>query len=121
MNTGLKYLEGRLFTEGGILFMVVETDVKQDLARVSYRTNDQTLVVDMSLRDVSRCLERSSHIILDNINSPETHQRVEQNDHGWFFNTREGSFGHFESEQEAGVNLAQHILRMQSLKVSSRY
>ena len=112
MNT--KRFEGRLFAEGGCLFMVVSTDEREETARVSCRLDDQSVVIDMPISEVSRRISSSTGIILDNLNGPESRRRISQQDDAWHFSTREGLMGPYESKEEAARELGRYVLSMQT-------
>ncbi|MEM8769322.1 MAG: DUF6316 family protein [Pseudomonadota bacterium] len=114
MTQGLHRLEGRLFAESGTLFMVVQTEEQDDVARVSYRVNDQTQVIEMPLTEAARRVSAGSNLILDNLNSPESSRRILEQQEGWFFVSREGNIGPYESQEEAGQELGRYILSMQT-------
>ncbi len=120
VNNRLNRYEGRLFAEGGTLFMVVQADARNDAARVSYRVNDRTHVIDMPLSDVATRVSAGSSLILDNLNGPESAKRILQLDDGWYFASREGRQGPFESRDDAGLAMGRYILSMQSVNETPR-
>lgn len=113
MTTQLNRLEGRLFSESGILFMVVHTNEKENLAQVSFRVDDETQVMEMSLSEASARVATGASLILDNLNSPEADRRIIEMNDGWYFAAREGKLGPYENKEEAGQALARYILTKQ--------
>jgi len=116
----LNRYEGRLFAEGGTLFMVVQADAQNDAAKVSYRVNDQTHVIDMPLSDVATRVSAGSSLILDNLNGPDSAQRLLELDDGWYFASREGQQGPYTSKDDAGQAMGRYILTMQSVNAEPR-
>lgn len=114
MTRGLRRFEGRLFAEDGCLFLVVQTDLANETARVSCRVDGHTQVVDMPLHEVASRVSSGAALILDNLNAPESTRRVVRSDDGWFFTSREGEQGPFESAEQARQALVRYILRMQT-------
>lgn len=114
MGTGLNRFEGRMFVEGGILFLVVESDPEAGTARVSGRVDGETQVVDMPIADIARRLAAGNELKLDNLNGPGAEKRVVRRADKWFFTSREGLQGPFGSGTETRLRLTRHILAMQS-------
>ena len=110
----MKRFEGRLFAEGGCLFMVLSTDETSGTAQVSCRMDGQQLVLEMPLVEVSRRVASSNGLILDNLNSPESRKRLSETDEGWCFTTREGTEGPFETREEAARELGRYVLSRQT-------
>jgi hypothetical protein len=110
-----KRFEGRLFAEGGCLFMVLATDPAEGTAQVSCRMDGQQLVIDMPLTEVSKRISSSTSLVLDNLNGPDTKQRIIEQENGWCFSAREGLMGPYPSEQEAARALGRYILSMQTV------
>lgn len=113
-------LEGRLFSEGGALFMVVHANEAENLAQVSFRVNEQTQLIDMSYAEASARVARGSSLILDNLNSAQAARRLLEMKDGWYFAAREGQMGPYESQERAGQELGRYILTMQSENITSR-
>ena len=118
MSNCLRRFEGRLFAEGGCLFMVVHVDEAAEVARVTCRVDGQTQVIQMPLPEVARRL--STGLVLDNLNGPETTRRLLRRKDGWYFSAREGQMGPFDSEKSAGRELVRYILCMQTTDQASR-
>lgn len=113
-DTRLRRFEGRLFTDDGILFLVVAADHATETARVSCRVEGTTQVVDMPLSEVARRLTARPDLKLDNLNGPNAARRIVCQDGEWFFTAREGLQGPFDTSDAAKHGLARHILRMQA-------
>ena len=113
-DTRLRRFEGRLFTEDGMLFLVVAADHTQETARVSCRVEGTTQVVDMPLSEVARRLTANPDLKLDNLNGPDAARRIVCQDGEWFFTAREGMQGPFDTSDAAKHGLARHVLRMQA-------
>ena len=120
MSRNLNRLEGRLFTESGTLFMVVHADEANDQAQVSFRVNEETQVLDLPFSDAAARVARGANLILDNLNSPESAKRILEMKDGWYFASREGEMGPYESKEEAGQRLGRYILSMQETGQTSR-
>lgn len=116
----LNRYEGRLFAESGTLFMVVQADAENDAARVSYRVKDETHVIEMPLSEVAKRVSAGSNLILDNLNSPESAKRLLEQEDGWYFASREGEIGPYESKADAGQAMGRYILSMQSVNDQPR-
>ncbi|MEQ8860748.1 MAG: DUF6316 family protein [Pseudomonadales bacterium] len=114
MAKPLGRFEGRLFAEGGCLFMVVHADEAAGTARVSCRVDRQTQVIDMPLAHVAKRVSTGAQLVLDNLNGPESTRRIRKSKDGWHFSTREGQMGPFATEQEAARQLGRYILCMQT-------
>ena len=120
MTIRMNRYEGRLFAEGGTLFMVIQTDAESNSARVSYRADDETHIIDMPLAEVAQHVGASSRLILDNLNGPESAKRLLKQKDGWYFASREGQMGPHASKSDAGQAMGRYILSMQSENESSR-
>ncbi len=120
MSRILNRLEGRLFTESGTLFMVVHADEANDQAQVSFRVNEETQVLDLPFSEAAARVAKGANLILDNLNSPEAAKRILEMKDGWYFASREGEMGPYESKEEAGQNLGRYILSMQETGQTSR-
>jgi len=113
IDTKLRRCEGRLFTESGVLFLVVSADERQGTARVSCRVAGELQVLDMPLADVTKRLTANADLKLDNLNGPNAVKRIVSQDGEWFFTAREGLQGPFATSEEAKRGLARYILSMQ--------
>jgi hypothetical protein len=120
MTRSLNRLEGRLFTKGGTLFMVVSADEANNTAQVSYRVNDETQVLDLPFSEAAARVAGGTNLILDNLNSPSSARRILEMKDGWYFASREGDIGPYESREEAGQQLGRYILSMQEIGKTSR-
>ena len=120
MTRNLNRLEGRLFTEGGTLFMVVNADEANDTAQVSYRVNETTQVLDLPFTEAAARVAGGANLILDNLNSPSSARRILEMKDGWYFASREGQIGPYGSREEAGQQLGRYILSMQEIGKTSR-
>ena len=112
--------EGRLFTEEGRLYFVVEVDSDGGFARVSYRENGEQLIKQMPIADVGLRLASSSKLMLDGLSSPETSSRIIEQSDGWYFSARGGLQGPHASEDEANQALGSFILAEQSKARTAR-
>lgn len=107
-------LEGRLFADDGCLFMVLSVDEEQGLATVSCRVEGTRQVVEMPIDQVYQRISSERSLILDNLNSSETLRRVYEDKDGWYFVSREGAQGPFDSKDTAANQLCRYILSMQT-------
>jgi len=110
----LSRFEGRLFAEGGCLFLVVHVNEAAGVARVTCRVGEEAEVLEMPLSDVARRISAPPGLVLDNLNGPESAKRILELKDGWYFAAREGRMGPFGSHKQAGRELARHILSMQT-------
>jgi hypothetical protein len=106
--------EGRLYTDEGRLYYVVEVNKETGFARVSYRQDDQQQVKDVPVNEVAAHLATSSKLMLDGLSNPDKARRLVQEEDGWYFSTREGRVGPHSSEQEADDELTKYILSIQT-------
>ena len=120
MSRILNRLEGRLFTESGTLFMVVHADETSDQAQVSFRVNEETQVLDLPFSEAAARVARGANLMFDNLNSPESAKRILEMKDGWYFASREGQIGPYETKEEAGQRLGRYILSMQETGQTSR-
>ena len=120
MSCNMNRLEGRLFTKSGTLFMVVHADEAKDTAQVTFRVNEETQVLDLPYSEAAARVAKGANLILDNLNSPEAAKRILEMKDGWYFASREGEMGPFESKEEAGQRLGRYILSMQEIGKTSR-
>lgn len=115
MTTCLSRFEGRLFAEGGCLFLVVRVDENSGVGRVSCRIDGESQLIDMPLADITQRVAKGAELILDNLNGPQAARRLRQRKDGWYFTAREGEMGPYGCRHTAGQELARYILSMQSL------
>lgn len=94
--------------------MVVGVDEQAATARVSCRLDGQSVVVELPLQEVSRRITASAGLHLDNLNSPNSRRRLQRQDGGWHFISREGLQGPYPSERDAARELARYVLLMQT-------
>ena len=120
MTRPLTRLEGRLFTEGGCLFLIVNVDEAAGTAHVSGRIDGRVQVVEMPLVEVTRRVAASAGVILDNLNAPDNDERLVHASDGWYFAAREGRVGPYASREEAGRRLAAYVLSMQTVPGAPR-
>ncbi|MCZ6643568.1 MAG: DUF6316 family protein [Gammaproteobacteria bacterium] len=113
MALNAKAIEGRLFTQEGRLYFVVEVDTEAGFARVSCRAEGVQQVIQMPISEVGLRISSSSNLLLDNLNTTETSTRIVQRPDGWFFTTREGLNGPYLSDTDANLALSRHILSVQ--------
>jgi len=109
-----KRFEGRLFAESGCLFMVVAVNEPEGKANVSCRLDGQSVVLEMPLTEVSRRISASASIQLDNLNGPDSRRRLQRQDDGWHFSSREGLMGPYPTEKDAARELARYVLCRQT-------
>lgn len=103
--------EGRLFVNHNRLCMVVEADTRTGIARVSSRVDGRVRLEDMPISEVS---ERLSHgPLLDNLRGPNAEKRVVEREEGWFFKSREGYKGPYDSSDEAQDGLSEYVIAAQ--------
>ena len=108
-----KRFEGRLFPLSGKLCLVTEIDCERDLARVSCRIDGRAQILEMTIMEVADHLTKSADLKLDNINSDETKKRLRKQKDGWFFDSREGPQGPFQSKREGAKALNDYIVETQ--------
>jgi hypothetical protein len=111
--------EGRLFAEGGCLFLVVHADEMTREARVTCRIDGQTQVIDMPFDQMARRVGAATGLILDNLSAPATAKRLLQQEDGWYFAAREGHKGPYESKKMAGRELVRYVLCMQTERAAT--
>ncbi len=104
---------GRLFSDEGRLHFVLDVDVDAETARVSYRCDGQQCVEHMPLAEVGARLAASSDLRLDGLSESGASSRITRDADGWFFSTREGLKGPYDSEAEANRALRKHVLSLQ--------
>jgi len=109
-----KRFEGRLFAESGCLFLVVAVNEPEGKAKVSCRLDGQSVVLEMPLSEVARRISASSGIQLDNLNGPDSRRRLQREDDGWHFTSREGLMGPYPTEKDAARELARYVLCRQT-------
>jgi hypothetical protein len=109
-----KRFEGRLFAEDGCLFMVVAVNEAEGSARVTCSVDERPVVLEMPLEEISRRITSSTHLILDNLNSPDAKRRLQEADDGWYFSAREGRVGPYPTEKDAARALGRYVLSKQT-------
>jgi hypothetical protein len=109
-----KRFEGRLFAEDGCLFMVVAVNEAEGSARVTCSVDERPIVLEMPLEEISRRIASSTHLILDNLNSPDSKRRLQEADDGWYFSAREGRVGPYPTERDAARALGRYVLSKQT-------
>ena len=104
--------------------MVISVDLEAGTGEVSSRVDGERHIESMALADISDRLANTAK--LDNVRGPAAMHRIfcvsnldeelddETQVEKWYFNTREGRKGSFESEQAASAALAQYIMDSQS-------
>ncbi len=113
-NTALaNRFEGRLFVEEGRLYFVLEVDVKQNMARVGFSAGGERHIKDMSINDVAARLASTGQLRLDDFSGESTKDRIEKQSDGYYFKTRDGMKGPFDSRAKAEAALKHHILSAQ--------
>jgi len=115
ISSNIARFEGRLFAENGRLCMVVETDEKAGTARVSTQVDGKHTLLDYSLTQVSERIAASGNLSLDNTSGANAKKRLIQKEEGWFYQTREGEQGPFESREIAERELGRFIVAKQSV------
>ncbi len=110
--------EGRLFSDKGCLYLVLEVDTESGFAKVSCRTDGEQQVIQMPVSEVGLRLSSSSNLRLDGLSTADTSNRIIQQTDGWFFTTREGSQGPYLSDTEANLALSKYILSAQGTSAS---
>ena len=108
--------EGRLFTEDGRLYYIVEIDSEAGIARVSYRVNDEQKIMQIPISEVGLRLASSSSTLLP----PEQTSRIIEKDDGWYFKSREGVDGPYATDTMADHALKQYIMAAQPTTASNR-
>ncbi|MFB3041086.1 MAG: DUF6316 family protein [Candidatus Poribacteria bacterium] len=117
--TGLaNRFEGRLFSDEGRLYLVIDVDTESGLARVSCRADGGQQVIRMPVSEVALRLSSNSKLRLDGLSTADTSNRIIQQTDGWFFTTREGPKGPYQSDAEANLALSKYILSAQGTSVS---
>ena len=111
--------EGRLFSENGRLYFVLDIDPASGVARVSCRGESGQQVIEMPISEIGLRLATSGSLQLDGLNTSETSNRITKLTDGWFFTTREGPNGPFRTEAEADLALSKYILSVQRTATSS--
>ena len=119
--TGLaSRFEGRLFSAGGRLHLVIDVDTDSGFARVSYRGNGEQKIVQMPISELGARIDSGASLQLDELNGEASSERIQQKSDGWFFSTREGLQGPFASKDEANSALNDHIVSAQSEPATAR-
>jgi hypothetical protein len=113
-NENVARYEGRLFAEDGRLHMVVEANEAEGVARVSCRIDGEHCVLEMPLDEVCKHISSGKDLVLDNINSADSLNRVVERADGWYLSAREGWQGPYALEDEAAEALSKYIVAVQS-------
>lgn len=100
-------IEGRLFSEGNRLCMVVHVDPEQGVAQVSSRIDGKRQLLPMSIAEVTDRL--AAGLQLDALGAAEAASRILEKAEGWFFQAREGHKGPYKTSLEAKRALSRHI------------
>jgi hypothetical protein len=108
--------EGRLFTEEGRLYFIVEVNSDAGIARVSYSDDGEQKIMEMPISEVGLRLASSSPSLLP----PEQTSRVVEQDDGWYFKTREGLDGPYATDAMADHALKQYIMAVPPTSPSTR-
>ena len=77
-------------------------------------------MLDLPFSEAAARVAKGASLILDNLNSPEAAKRILEMKDGWYFASREGQIGPYESKEEAGHRLGRYILSMQETGQTSR-
>ncbi len=107
-------LEGRLFSDQGRLHLILDVDTERNVARVSFRADDEQHLAELPLTDVCAKLATGGHLKLDGLTAEATARRVIEEDDGWYFTTREGPEGPFPDPESARTALNRFILDKQT-------
>lgn len=113
-------LEGRLFSDEGRLHLILDVDTDAGLARVSFRADDQQQIAQMPIADICQKLATGGHLQLDGLNTEDTAKRVVEQVDGWYFTTREGPEGPYDTADQARAALNAFILVKQSASDDSK-
>jgi hypothetical protein len=108
--------EGRLFTENGRLYFIVDVDSDAGIARISYREHDEQKIMQIPISEVGLRLASSSPTMLP----PEQTSRIVEQDGGWYFKTREGLDGPYATDTMADHALKQYIMAVPPTSPSTR-
>lgn len=103
--------EGRLFSEEGRLYFVIDVDAESGFARVSCQVDGERQLLQMPIADVG--LKLSSSAKLEGFTAATPTNRIVQQADGWFFSTREGLQGPYLSDTDAERGLNRFIESMQ--------
>ena len=107
-------MEGRLFSEEGRLYFILDVDTDSGFARVSFRADGIQQIIRMSISEVGLRLSSGTSLLLDGLGTADTSNRIIQRNDGWFFSTREGLNGPYRSDTDANLALGKYILSAQS-------
>ena len=113
-NYNVARYEGRLFAQDGRLHLVVEANENEGIARVSCCIDGERCVLEMPLTEVCKHISSGKDLVLDNINGSGSLKRVEEKDDGWYFASREGAQGPYETRGAAERELGKYIVATQS-------
>lgn len=104
---------GRLFSKGGRLHLVLGVNTVTGMVTASFRSADQTEVIELPIAEVLERLSGDRSLKLDGLSAKSTEARVVEKHNGWFFRAREGEVGPYNDEVAAQRALRQHILSAQ--------
>jgi hypothetical protein len=107
--------EGRLFSEEGRLYFILDVDTDSGFARVSCRGEDGQQVIQIPISEIGLRLSTGSNLLLDSLSNTASSNRIIQRTDGWYFTTREGPKGPYPSETAANLALSKHILSRQAV------
>ncbi|MEM1433385.1 MAG: hypothetical protein AAGG11_04965 [Pseudomonadota bacterium] len=109
----MKRAEGRLFTENGNLFLVLDVDCEEETARVSARIDGSHQVLTMPLADLSERLSIDAEPKLDGVAETTQSGRLRLASDGWYYKSRSGEQGPFPTKDEADAALKRYIVEIQ--------
>lgn len=109
----MKRAEGRLFTENGSLFMVLDVDCNEETARISARINGERKIMTMPLADLSDRLSVDAEPKLDGVAETAQSGRLRLGSDGWYYKSRNGEQGPFPTKDEADAALKRYIITVQ--------
>ena len=99
--------EGRLFSQDGRLYFVIDVDSESGFARVSCRIDGEHQLLQMPISEVGLRLSSSSK--LEGISTASSPNRIIEQSDGWFFSTRDGLKGPYLTDTEAGRALDKYL------------
>jgi hypothetical protein len=106
-----KRIEGRLFSEGNRLCMVVHVDSEEGIAQVSSRVDGRRQLLLMTIAEVTDRL--ASGLQFDALGATKAASRIVEKSDGWFFQAREGDKGPYRTSLEAERALSKLITEAQ--------
>ena len=105
--------QGRLFVKDALLYLVLDVDPETGTTRASCKPGEFTEFHEFSLAEVSSLIAKSGHLILDGLNAQKTAKRIFERDEAWYFQSREGEQGPYDTAAKASAALKKHILNAQ--------